>query len=223
MAKRLCDPTSGKIGNQVYQNGRYGQVVRTRAIPVNPRSEQQMLARTALATAARGWDQMTEAERDAWNASAAAVRSKSRLGMSGTLTGLQLFVKINAALSELGTAQVTTPPALPAFTALPIDALSITNTAGTIAIRLHTAGSPPESTLLRVAKPQKAGVNRCPDVVTAGTLTSPVANYVAITNQYAAIYGTPAVGQKVFVKITQTQNGWEDLPLTFSAIVPASS
>lgn len=223
MAKRLCDPTSGKIGNQVYQTGRYGQVVRTRAIPTNPRSGMQTTVRANLATCARAWDQLTDAGMAAWTSAALAVQSKSRLGMSGILTGLQLFVKINASLLELGEAMVTVPPALPTFGALPIDGLVIENNAGVVSLKLHTTGAPPEHTQLYGAAPVKAGVGRCPDVVCLGDLDSPVANYITITTAYAARFGAPVAGQRVFVKVNQTENGWQDLPTTFDAKVPPAA
>jgi hypothetical protein len=223
MAKRICDPTSGKIGNQVYQTGRNGQVVRTRAIPTNPRSAQQTLARSALATFSRMWDTITELQRDAWRVAAADIQTKARLGMSGAMTGNQLFCKINCALAEIGGTAVTDPPALPAFEALPIASMYITNTGGTIAIGLNTTGSPAEGTMLWGAKPVKAGVNRCPGVVSLGTLTSPVNSKIVVTTAYTARYGVPQVGKKVFLQVKQNVDGWEDIPVTFEATVPAST
>jgi hypothetical protein len=38
-----------------------------------------------------------------------------------------------------------------------------------------------------------------------------------------ARYGVPPVGKKVYVRVNQFVDGWEDLPVTFSAIVPASA
>ena len=41
------------------------------------------------------------------------------------------------------------------------------------------------------------------------------------TTLYTARYGVPPVGKKVYVRVNQFVDGWEDLPVTFSAIVPA--
>lgn len=43
-----------------------------------------------------------------------------------------------------------------------------------------------------------------------------------ITGLCTAHYGAPPVGKKVLVRINQVVDGWEDLPVTYSAIVPAS-
>ena len=223
MAKRICDPTSGKIGNQVYQGGRNGQVVRTRAIPINPRSSAQRQARAYLTTESRAWDGLTDAQRLAWTNAAKEVQSKSRLGMSGTLTGNQLFVKINTSLLTIGGDAVTAPPAVPSWEALPITALTITNVSNVVAIKLTTTGAPADGSMLRGAAPCNPGIARCPDVAYLGTLDSPVSNAITITAAYTARYGVPAVGKRVFVTVNQNIDGWQDIPLQFDAVVPAST
>ena len=40
---------------------------------------------------------------------------------------------------------------------------------------------------------------------------------------YTARYGVPPAGKKVYLQVNQFVNGWEDLPVTFSAIVPAGA
>ena len=44
-----------------------------------------------------------------------------------------------------------------------------------------------------------------------------------ITGLYTSRHGVPPVGTKVFVSLNQFVDGWEDLPVTFAAIVPASA
>lgn len=221
--KRLCDPSSGKFGQAIYQGGKFGQVVRIRAIPTNPRTADQTLARGILNTQSKGWRALTQNQMAAWNAAALEVMSKSRLGMKGNLSGHQLFVKVNASLLTIGGAAVSAPPAVPEFTALPVSGLEITNTTGTIALKLTTTDSPPDGTMLRVSRPVSAGIFRAPDLNYVGTTDSPVSNKIDITAVYTAKYGVPAVGKKVFVSVNSNINGYEDLPVMFSAVVPASA
>jgi len=56
-----------------------------------------------------------------------------------------------------------------------------------------------------------------------GTLDSPVSNYVTITSAYTARFGVPAVGSRVFVSVNSNVNGYEGVPLVFSARVPAAA
>jgi len=109
--------------------------------PRNPRSGAQQVIRQNLATQAAAYDQLTDAQQEAWIAAAAQMQSKATLGQSGPLTGLQLFTKVNCAILAIGGTAVLTPPAKPLLSPLPIDRLEITNTAGAIALKLHTGAS----------------------------------------------------------------------------------
>jgi membrane-associated protease RseP (regulator of RpoE activity) len=61
---------------------------RTLVTPRNPRSGAQQVIRQNLATQAAAYDQLTEAQQQAWIAAAAQIQSKPSLGQSGPLTGL---------------------------------------------------------------------------------------------------------------------------------------
>jgi hypothetical protein len=52
---------------------------------------------------------------------------------------------------------------------------------------------------------------------------APVQGSADITSLYTARYGVPPVGKKVYVQVNQFVDGWESLPVTFWAIVPAAS
>jgi hypothetical protein len=151
------------------------------------------------------------------------MQTKSRLGMSGAMTGNQLFVKVNAALAEISEPLVVSPPSIPEDLASHVDALSITNTGGTIVIRFHTTDAPPDDTMIWAAAPQRPGVERTPQMVCLGTLGSPVATYCVITVPYTGRFGVPAVGQKVFAAVKTNVNGYEGTLTAFSAFVPAST
>ncbi len=220
--KVLTEPKSGKCGLIVFQQGRYGQIARALAIPTNPRSTAQRTVRATLTAAARSWSTLTQAQRDAWTATAAALQSHPRLGLYGSLTGNQLYSKIYCNLTMIGADLVTDPPPIPTFDLLPIASLTLSWTGGTtFKAELNTTGSPPDGSMLRGAPPCSAGRYRAPGMVFLGTLGSPTLNKIDITTQYTARYGTPSVGQKIFVAANQNIDGYEDIPLEFSAVVPA--
>ncbi|MCX6893314.1 MAG: hypothetical protein NTX51_17630 [Verrucomicrobia bacterium] len=104
-------PQVGKLGLTVTWPGRNGLIRRTLATPRNPRTAAQQVIRQSLATQAAAYDQLTDAQQEAWIAAAAQMQSKPTLGQSGPLTGLQLFTKVNCALLAIGGDPVTTPPA----------------------------------------------------------------------------------------------------------------
>jgi hypothetical protein len=216
-------PQTGKLGLTVTFPGRNGLIRRSLVTPRNPRTSAQQVIRQNLATQAAAYDQLTDAQQEAWIAAAAQIQSKPSLGQHGPLTGFQLFTKVNCALLAIGAATVTAPPARSLLSPLPIDGLDITNTGGTLAIRLRSTGAAPDGTMLRACAPQNSGCRRGLGYRLLGILPSPQAGYVNITSAYTGRFGAPVAGKRVFVSVNANDDGYEGIPLMFSARVPASS
>jgi hypothetical protein len=216
-------PQVGKLGLTVTWQGRNGLLRRTLVTPRNPRTAAQQTVRQNLATQAAAYDQLTDVEQQAWVATAAQMQSRPTLGQSGPLTGLQLFTKVNCAILAIDGTPVSAPPAKPLIDPLPIDALEVTNVAGAITIRLHAPSAPPDGTMLRACAAMNSGARRGGDYRLLGTLGSPVSNYINITTPYTSHFGVPAVGSRVFVSVNANVNGYEGIPLVFSARVPAAA
>ncbi len=220
--KILDIPQSGKRGLNVSQKGQFGQISRTLAIPANPRTAAQMTIRDNLSRIAAKWRTLTETQRAEWMAAATAVKSTSRLGQSGALSGFQLFTKINCTLAQFGQTSVTTPPLRPEFPDLAPQGLAITNTGGVVALKLTCPTDPGDNTIVRGSKPVSQGIEVCKDFRILGTCPAPVAGSSDITGLYTARYGLLKAGTKAYVQVNQVVDGWESLPRAFSAIVPAS-
>jgi hypothetical protein len=214
-------PQSGKCGLTVSFQGRNGLVRRSWVVPANPRTPAQLTQRSCLAASAQAFNALTESQQNAWNAAASSQMTRSRLGQNGPLTGLQLFTKINATLRTFGQPTVDVPPALPTFPDLAPQNLVITNTGGVVAIKLTCPTDPGANTIIRASKPQNSGVRRTPGVVILGVCPAPVAGAADITGLYTAKYGVPGVGSRLFVQCNQFVDGYESIPVSFSALVPA--
>ena len=221
--KILDIPQSGKRGLNVSQAGQFGQISRALAIPANPRTAAQMSVRANLSRVAARWRALTETERAAWVAAAKEAKSNSRLGQSGALSGFLLFTKINCTLTQFGQAQLDAPPAQPLFPDLAPTNLVITNTGGTIALKLTCAVDPGENTIVRASVPVSQGRQTWDDFRVLGICPAPVLGASDITALSTARHGEPPVGKKVYVRINQFVDGWESLPTSFWAIVPASA
>ena len=221
--KILDVPQLGKCGVTVSQGGRNGQVRRALVIPGNPQTEPQLLIRNFLGNAASLWRQITEPQRLAWIAAAAQERSKPQLGQSGPLSGIQLFTKINCSLLLVGEAAVSDVPGKPQFPTLPVTGLTVTNTSGTIALKLACSDDLELNTIVRASKPVSAGIYKQKAFRVLGTAPVVSGGYSTITSLYTAEFGVPTVGKKVFVTVNQCVDGWQDIAHKFSAIVPASS
>ena len=220
--KILDIPQSGKRGLYVSQGGRYGQISRALVIPANPRTAPQMSVRAILTRVTARWRSLLESERAAWRAAALGVKSVSRLGQNGPLTGAQLFNKINCTLAQFGQDQVDVPPPRPLFSDLAPQNLVITNVSGVITLKLTCPTNPGQNTIVRASAPVSQGIDKLGDFRILGTCPAPAQGSADITSLYTARYGVPPVGTKVFVRVNQFVDGWEDLPLTFAAIIPAA-
>jgi hypothetical protein len=214
--KRICDPSSGKFGNAVYAPGRNGQIVRTRAIPANPRTTQQSLARANMTTASRGWEDLTELQRIDWREAAAKLNSKPRLGMSGPLTGNQYFCKVNAALLETGGSLTQEVPDAPTFDPINVTAFAPTST-GEVLVAKFAIATLPTGCHIYGAAPTKGGVARVPQMVRLGAAPAVSNGFCDFSSLYTARFGVPAQTQKMFVGIRQLSEGiWGQLQ-TYSA------
>ncbi len=221
--KILDIPQSGKRGLNVSQAGQFGQISRALAIPANPRTPSQMNVRGILTNVSARWRALQETQRAAWMAAATQVKSETRLGQNGNLSGFLLFTKINCTLAQFGQEQVDVPPAPPVFPDLAPQSLVITNTGGVVALTLTCPGNPGENTIVRGSAPLSQGRQTCDDFRVLGTCPVPADGSADITGLYTARYGVPPVGKKVYVRVNQVVDGWESFPTTFCAIVPAAA
>ena len=138
------------------------------------------------------------------------------------MTGIQLFVKINATNLDYGDPVDNVPPADVAFEADPVSALTVTAPGGVAAFKL-TCGAVPDGIKLGVwaSKPVSQGISVCSALTLLGVAPAPVAGVIDITALYVAKYGAPPASTKVFVQVNQETLGWEDNPVKFSGIIPA--
>lgn len=210
-----------KDGSAIVCNGRYGLVSRRYVIPANPRTERQTEVRRHLAEQARRFGELTDAQREAWNAAATTYRSHPRQGQSGPLTGLHLFIRVNCKLALFGLEPLNTPPPPPEFPELAPQDLVITNTAGVIAVKLVCPADPGGNTVLRASLPQSAGVGICREFRIIGTCPAPEAGLADITALYTACFGPPPVARRIFLRASTMVCGFESLPREFRALVPA--
>ena len=115
------------------------------------------------------------------------------------------------------------PPTQPQFPDLAPQNLVITNTGGAIALKLTCPTNPGQNTIVRGSPSVSQGRETWDDFRILGTYPAPAQGSDDITTLYAGRYGVPPVGKKVYVRVNQFVDGWEDLPRSFWAIVPAAS
>jgi len=216
-------PQTGKIGLQVAFQSRYGLVRRIKAIPKQPNTYAQMAVRGRLTLAAAGFDQLSQDQQDAWNAAAAAFRSKATLGQSGPLTGLQLFVRVNTNLSMFGQEAVTDPPQYPVFTPVALMNVVILNTLGVVTLKATCPTSPGEDTIIQACAPGHSGVRRPPQLKVLGTCPAAVQGSADLTSLYRASFPLPTENTRIFLSAHKMISGYCGPVSLFTALCPANA
>jgi hypothetical protein len=111
MAKIVSDIVwSGSQGSRTYSHNKGGAYTRNRRIPTNPTTVAQGAVRNQLAASSANWANLSDADRNAWSAYAAANPVIDRLGSSITISGQSMYVSCNTRLQQMGQAVITTPP-----------------------------------------------------------------------------------------------------------------
>ena len=120
----ISSAASGKLGGIVASHNRNGTYLRHHSIPVQPRTPAQRLVRNQLAGFSSYFKSLSAADVSGWNALAATITLKSKLGTTYNPTGQQLFVSCNKHLAEIGITTILetapTVPTIPAITAFSV-------------------------------------------------------------------------------------------------------
>ena len=128
---------SGSVGGVVFSHNRSGPYMRSRAVPIQPRTSYQLSVRAAVSAASSLWLAQPLATREAWAAWAAVNKVPNRLGEMVTLQANAAFVAVNMRIAQLGETAVTTPPSVKM--PIPLDMATVTADigAGTTTIAFH--------------------------------------------------------------------------------------
>jgi len=201
---------SGTIGNEVYVDSKYGQVVRSRPRKPSPRTPARVRARRDLGRVASAWRTCTDRQFGAWMVAAA----------KWGLTGFALFCKINCSLAAASLPLVMSPPKPEKFRPNPVEKLVIRNRRSVITIWLRVTEAPVKHTFLLGSPPCSAGRFVRSNYSTLGLVPAPVRGWINITELYVARFGSPPAGSRVFIRTRQLIAGWKDDFKTLNAIVP---
>ncbi len=220
LAMKILDiPRSGSFGGTTSSHNRAGQYVRNRRSPVQPiGTGRRAFIRAAFGAAAAGYAALSSTDQAAWISFAETHPVTDSLGQSIKLTGQQMFVGVGTQLANIGSPLPTLPPAstttsdvngmVPAFSVA--TGFSATGAAGDGTGFITVAFSQPLSAGRRFWKTFWQQQSSADDALTI----------TATTAVYAAQFGTPVVGQAIFVKFTPVNSeGWSGTPNIVRMIV----
>ena len=218
--KILDVPQSGSAAGMTSSRNRFGQYRRTRATPVNPRSNNQGATRSRMSANAALWRTLTGAQRAGWMDLGLSMVRSDALGQSYTLTGFQAFCSVNNKLASAGAAGVTAAPALITPTALLTGTL--TATTATLSLAFTTTPLGAGVKLQVFASPQRSAGRAFEGdfrqlFVSAAAAASPSDLFAA----YSAKFGAPVLGNRIFVSAVTTIGGFQSGAFITSAVVTA--
>jgi hypothetical protein len=207
---------SGRWGGMVYVNSKHGQLAR--ALPQKARfvTRARLRARRDCAKIAALWCTLSDDQMAGWHA--LAQQESLRLGKPAS--GYHLFTGINTARLALGLA-----PALDAlkpvrFGPNPVQEFQITKTDGRLRLALRVAHTPLTPIVVLGSPPCSAGIAVRSNFSILGWLPPPVDGWSDLTRLYVQKFGPPADNQRVFIRVRQFSDGWQDLPREFQARMP---
>lgn len=216
--KYLGDPASGSYQGKTASRNRFGQYIRTRAIPVNPSSPEQLVQRARMATNAAGWRGLTDLERAGWEALGQQIQRTDSLGSTYTMNGFMAYCSVNNNNLDAGEAIVSdapalvTPPAiLTATVTLTSAAFSIAYTATPLAlgVRLFSFISPQQS----------PGRTFNADYRLIAVSAAAAASPADVFSAYEARLGTPVTGNRIFISLQTYALGFKSPPFNVSQLV----
>ena len=222
----LVSDARNKLNGSVLSKNRYGNYIRNKTTPVNPQTTFQQNARAALAANSQAWGGLTEAQRNGWKALAQELPFTDIFGDSKTLAGNSLYNKLNGNLQKIGESPIDDAPVKEAVPAIVAEALTASSTGGVLSsLSLQFSPSPIPAGVCAVIyatpgiSPGRSFVkNQFRLISFANPAETSAKNIFA---DYSYRFGTPASGQKIFVRIVfvSIATGQQGIPSEVMAVI----
>jgi len=216
--KKLDVPQSGSAADVVASRNRFGQYNRTRATPIQPRTDRQNLIRGFMSDASGAWRDLTDAVRAAWNSYGSTTPSVDSLGQTVYPTGHQRFVGLYVALANVGLTVPPSVPTIPPEAPPAVTGLTILND-GTAELTVSPVASSTKVLVIEASPPVSAGVSFNGDYRFVTKLTVTTLGVAPFGTPLTAKFGLIPTGRRVFIRAYWvTAAGGKSQPTTQSAI-----
>ena len=219
----LVSGMSGKLNGSVFAKNRGGLYLRTKVTPVNPQTSAQVAARNLLTSFSQGWKSLTEAQRTAWNNAVENFQTTDVFGDLKKPTGLQLYIRLNANISNGGGTPITSPPLPSGVTALTALSLSAAFTGTAFDVTFAPTPVPADTALyVEATTGLSPGINNANSKFrTIGVVAAAATSPADLSTEYTDKFGALVEGQKIFIRAKNINllTGEVSLGLVADAIV----
>lgn len=207
----------GKVSGTVFSKNRGGAYARTKVSPINAQTTRQSAVRSQLTSFAQSFRSLTAAQIASWNNAVSNFTNTDVFGDVKTPSGINLYTKLNMNLAQVSVSPISDPP-LPS--AVPsVDSLALTANGTSPALSLAFTPTPvPADTafIVEATAPVSAGKSFVKSEYRQISFINAAATSPAnLLTAYAAKFGNPITGQKIFVRVTPVNKltGQRGLPL----------
>ena len=218
-AMKILDvPRSGSYQGITSSRNRFGQYVRTRAIPVQPRTAAQIAQRTRQTVNSAAWRALTGAQKAGWADLGLSMTRSDSLGQTYSLNGFQAYCSVNGVLATMGSALITDAPVL----STPVGLLTMTLTLSSVAFSVAYTTTPLAAAtklIIRCSPQRSAGRSFEADYRVISVTAAAAASPANILTSYTTKFGVPVTGNKVFVSASTAFGGFESIPLILGQVV----
>ena len=191
----------GKIGGHVASKNRAGAYLRTKVTPSNPNTVAQVQARSILASLSQGWSQLTDGQRQGWNDAVKEWGTTDIFGDIKNPSGINLFVKLNSNLLNVGLSSLSDVPAKSEVPAVIVIDASYRIATDTVSISFNSALADGYIALVRATPKLSAGVSFVKSQFRVIGYQSVVSDNLGLVGDYSAKFGTPSFGANVYVSV----------------------
>lgn len=216
--KILDIPRSGSIAGITSSHNRAGQYVRNRVSPTQPPGTgRRATVRGNFSSVSAFWNSLTAAQQDAWTSYADSHPITDTLGQSIKLTGHQMFISCGSSLLNVGESFQSTPP-----TSSYVYPLGNITPAFSIASGLSIAwdgSNAADFVAAAVSRPRSSGTRFMKTFWQFSALAGDASPASLTTAAYAAQFGAPVAGQRVFYRLTGCNAEGVILPPTIGSMI----
>lgn len=225
----ILSDARGKLNGMVFTRGRYGAVIRNKVSPVQPGTGAQQLVKQNFGALSASWRDLTQGERNGWNAAVENWPRNNIFGQQYLQSGLNLYVGLNQNLLTAEQATIVEAPTPAEMPIIETGALIASAGGGTITLNItfnSTAAVPAGYRLVVASTPNiSAGrtfvktLYRVIGTYASATVTTALPLETVFFNKY----GSLIEGQKVFVQVylIDVVTGQASIPVQQFAIVGA--
>lgn len=173
-----------------------------------------------MAANAAGYRSLTTAQRAGWEGLGATITRSDALGATYTMNGFMMYCSLNNNNVAAGNAIVADAPAIATPATILTAVITLTAAGGVVSIAYTTTPLPAGARLFSyVSNQQSAGRSFNSNYYLLAVSAAAAASPAVLTTAYAAKFGVPVLGNRIFFSFATYLAGFLSGPLVTSAVV----